>query len=127
MLSRLNDGPLPFLPVIRRVPKRYHHILPLALMKRLQCTVIGEGRGVLTVAISDARQEEIIAPLEALTGRRIFAVLVDPFTMSLLISRLERCERKSHTEEIRRPCYLHRQQLHAFIHFLGDQHPLPRR
>jgi hypothetical protein len=123
MISRLYDGPLPILPVIRRVPTRYHHILPLPFMKHLQCIVIGEGPGVLTVAISDARKVEVIASLEALMGRRIFAVLVDPSTMSLLISRLERCERKSYTEEIRRPCYLHQLQLHAFIHFLRDQHP----
>lgn len=127
MLNRLYDGPLPTLPIIRRVPRRYHHILPLPLMKRFQCLVIGEGRGVLTVAISDARKVEVITSLEAFTGRRIFVVLVSPANMRLLISRIERCERQYCAEALWRSWYLHSLTLHTFINYLWDQQlPPPR-
>ncbi len=77
MANSLYACPLPRLPAIRRVPVCYHHILPLPLVKHLQCVVVGAARGVLTVAIANTQHVETIAPLEKITGQRIFAVLVD--------------------------------------------------
>ena len=120
MVNSLYNGTLPRLPGIRRVPTRYQRILPLPLMKRWQCTVVGAARGVLTVAISDSQQVATSLSLEKITGRRIFFVLVDPPYMRLLISRLERYEYDKCREALGRPSYLHRQQIHAFLLFLRE-------
>lgn len=119
MVNALYNSTLPKLPVIRRVPTRYQRILPLALMKQLQCTVVGGAPGVLTVAISDSQQVAAIASLEKITGRHIFFVLVDPSSMRLLISRLERHERLK-CKALGRPYYLHWLQIHAFMLFLCE-------
>ena len=121
MVNDLSNGTLPRLSGIRRVPTRYSRMLPLTLMKRWQCTVLGAAGGVLTVAISDSQQAATAAPLEILTGRRIFFVLVDPPRMRLLISRLERYEHHKCREALGCPFYLHRLQLHAFMLFLREQ------
>ena len=121
MVHALYTSTLPKLPVIRRVPTRYQRLLPLALMKQLQCTVVGGAPGVLTVAISDAHQVASIASLEKITGRHIFFVLVDPSSMRLLISRMERCEHLKCREVLGRPYYLHWLQLHAFMLFLCER------
>ena len=121
MVNDLSNGTLPRLPTIRRVPTRCSRMLPLTLMKRWQCTVLGAARGVLTVAISDSQRAATAASLEIITGRPIFFVLVDPPCMRLLISRLERYEHHKCREALGCPFYLHRLQLHAFILFLREQ------
>ncbi len=83
---------IPELFLLRRVPMRYRRILPLILMKRLQCIVVGSAPGVLTVAITDRQNTSAIDSLRRLTGQAIFPVLIDPTRMRLLIQRIERFE-----------------------------------
>jgi len=103
---------------MRRVPSRYHRILPLELMKDYQFIVVGVAPGTLTVAITNQQQEFIIDSLKKLTGRSIFTVFVNPARMRLLIDRIERCERRKYRNLLGRPYYLHRIQLQAIIGFL---------
>jgi hypothetical protein len=87
------DG-IPRLKTLRRIPTPYRQTLPLNVIKQYQCLVVGAARGVLTVAITDAQDRLVIEALSALTGQRIFPVLVDPVRMRLLIRRMERYERR---------------------------------
>lgn len=75
---------------LRRVPMRYRRTLPLPVMKRYQCIVVGAAQGVLTVAITNPQDTTVIEALKQLTGRAIFPVLIDPTRMRLLIDRIER-------------------------------------
>jgi len=109
---------IPRLDTMRRVPSRYHRILPLELMKDYQFIVVGVAPGTLTVAITNQQQEFIIDSLKKLTGRSIFTVFVNPARMRLLIDRIERCERRKYRNLLGRPYYLHRIQLQAIIGFL---------
>ncbi len=83
---------IPQLFALRRVPMRYRRILPLVIMKRYQCIVVGSAPGVLTVAITDRQNTSIIESLRGFTGQAIFPVLIDPTRMRLLIQRIERYE-----------------------------------
>jgi hypothetical protein len=83
---------IPQLFVLRRVPVRYRRVLPLTVMKRFQCIVVGSAQGVLTVAITDPQNTLAIESLRRITGQAIFPVLIDPNRMRLLIQRIERCE-----------------------------------
>jgi len=83
---------IPQLYVLRRVPMRYSRILPLTIMKRFQCIVVGSAQGVLTVAITDRQNISVIESLRRITGQAIFPVLIDPTRMRLLIQRIERNE-----------------------------------
>ena len=83
---------IPRLWTLRRIPERYRHLLPVAVMKRYQCMVVGGERGILTVAITEQKNICILHMLSALTGCTIFPVLIDPARMRLLIRRVERLE-----------------------------------
>ena len=83
---------IPQLYVLRRVPMRYRRMLPLTIMKRFQCIVVGSAQGVLTVAITDRQNTSVIESLRRITGQAIFPVLIDPNRMRLLIQRVERYE-----------------------------------
>jgi hypothetical protein len=78
------------------VPGRYQKILPLAVMKRYQCVVIGKSQGVLTVGITDRRCMYIFKQLGELTGCIIFPVLIDPKKMQLVLRRIERAKGEKH-------------------------------
>jgi hypothetical protein len=64
---------------------------------------------------------ETIAPLEKITGQRIFAVLVDEAHLRLLIGRLERNAGQTHRWRVGRPNYLHRLQIQSYIDFLTNE------
>lgn len=83
---------IPHLFVLRRVPMRYYSVLPLRLMKKYQCIVVGSAPGVLTVAITNRQSSVVIESLKKFTGQSIFPVLVNPAKMRLLIQRIERNE-----------------------------------
>ena len=91
----LHGSPIPHFRDIRRAPLRYRNILPLPLVKRYQCLVVGAAKGTLTLAITDTQDIEVIESLGRYTRKTIFPVLVDPRRMQLLIQRIERCERCS--------------------------------
>jgi len=118
MADRPFDSPIPRLDSIRRVPSRYHRILPLELMKDHQFIVVGAAHGSLTVAITDQRQQSLVESLKNLTGYSIFTVFVDPARMHLLIERVERCERRKYRKLLGRPYYLHRIQLQSIVQYL---------
>jgi hypothetical protein len=88
----LQGAMIPRLWTLRRIPEQYHHFLPIAVMKRYQCIVIGGDRGILTVAVTEPKSTCILNALSTLTGRTIFPVLIDPARMRLLIRRIERME-----------------------------------
>jgi Type II secretion system (T2SS), protein E, N-terminal domain len=122
MMAKMADSQfhslIPRLDTIRRVPSRYHRILPLELMKSYQFIVVGAARGTLTVAITNQQQKIIIESLEKLTGYSIFIVFVDQSRMRLLIDRVERCERRKYRKLLGRPYYLHCILLQSIIQFL---------
>lgn len=97
---------IPQLYVLRRVPTRYRRMLPLTIMKRFQCIVVGSAQGVLTVAITDRQATSVIESLRSITGQAIFPVLIDPTRMRLLIQRIERYEQVFFTRT-RDVYYLH--------------------
>jgi hypothetical protein len=88
----LDGNPIPQLGELRRAPMRYRHILPLTIVKRYQCIVVGAMKGKLTIAITDTQNMEVIESLSRYTGKTIFPVLIDPKRMHLLIQRIERRE-----------------------------------
>lgn len=86
-------NPIPQLTELRRAPKRYSHILPLPIVKRYQCIVVGATQGKLTVAFTDRQNmAEVIESLSRYTGKTIFPVLITDRRMQLLIQRIEPCE-----------------------------------
>lgn len=94
--SRMYGNPVPRLSDVRRVPARYHRVLPLSIIKRYQCVVLGASRNALTVGIIECENTVLLAFLQALTGATVFPVLVDAKLMSLLITRLERSQHFRH-------------------------------
>ncbi len=125
--DNVRGSQIPHLPVIRHVPMRYHRILPLTVMKRFQCIVVGSAQGVLTVAITDRQNTSIIESLRRYTGQAIFPVLIDPGRMRLLLQRIERYEQYrrafySRAREIE--CYpyaVRRLQVGSMVIFLSRQ------
>lgn len=117
MLDSLSDGPIPIYSSIRHVPKRYHQVLPIVMMKRYQCVVIGSAKGVLTVAITNAKQLDTVQLLRRYTGKRIFTVLIEPARMRLLISRIERCQKEKQKKMKTYRSHLLRVQLFAIVRF----------
>ena len=114
----IHKGPPPNFKSIRRVPTRYEHMLPLSLMLRYQCIVVGTARDALTLAISDEQQRQPVETLGRLMGYPIFTVLVDSARMRLLLARLERRERQKQGKVMGRPYYVHALQLRAFLNFI---------
>jgi hypothetical protein len=91
-----HSGPgsiIPRLNNVRRVPVRYHRTLPLPVVKRYQCIVLGSSAHVLTVGITEQESSALFVFLQILTGTAIFPVLVEPKKMRLLIARVERYQR----------------------------------
>ena len=91
--DRRTVSPIPGFRDLRRVPVAYRSLLPLELMKRYQCLVVGAAKGALTVAITDVQDPEIVELLGRVTGCTIFPVWVHPAKMHLLLHRLERYKR----------------------------------
>src|SRR2546426_3457299 len=99
---RVHDNLIPQLRDLRRIPECYERMLPLKVMKRYRCVVIGSAQGVLTVAITDRHDTSVIKTLTRFIGRPIFPVWVKPARMHLLIKRMERRERRE-DEMLRSP------------------------
>ncbi len=87
------DGTIPRLHDVRRVPVRYQRMLPLPVSKCYHCVVLGASSHTLTVGITEHKDEELLDFLRMLTGAAIFPVLVEPKRMSLLVARMERSQR----------------------------------
>ena len=93
LTAQVRGNLIPYYPTLRRVPTRYRRMLPLPLMKRYQCLVVGSAPGVLTVAIMDRHNTAVLDALSEFTGRAIFPVLIEAARMRLLLQRLEQCYR----------------------------------
>ena len=102
---------------LRRIPMRYQRMLPLKVMKRYQCVVVGSAQGVLTVAITDRHDTFLIRTLTKFIGRPIFPVWVKPARMHLLIKRIERGERHK-DEMLRSPRLLSSLEIHMIVSIL---------
>jgi hypothetical protein len=92
----------------------YQHILPLEVMKRYHCAVVGSAQGVLTVAITDQHDPSLVEILSRLTGRPIFPVWVKPERMRLLIKHMERWQR-CEDEMLRWPRLLSSFEIHVIM------------
>ena len=117
---RVHDNLIPQLRDLRRIPMRYERMLPLKVMKRYQCAVVGTAQGVLTVAITNQQNTSLIKTFTKLIGRPIFPVWVKPALMGLLIKRMERWERRE-DEMLRSPRLLSRFEIHMIVGVLTDQ------
>jgi len=103
----------PRFDTLRWVPIRYRKILPLSVMKRYQCIVIGAAQGRLTVAITDPLDLSIIELLQRLTKRTIFPVLIAPERMRQLIRHIEYGEQRK--KRVMGLCYQPRLQIRALV------------
>jgi hypothetical protein len=109
---------IPRLYILRRVPQQYQRVLPLNIMKRYQCIVVGDAQGVLTVAIANQETLTCMESIKKLTSRAVFPVLVDPARISLLIRRIERDEHFRARTGLSSSRYLHYFQLRAITLFV---------
>ena len=98
---------------LRWVPVRYRRILPLSVMKRYQCIVIGAAQGRLTVAMTDPVDLSIIELLQQVTKRTIFPVLIAPERMRQLLQHLEYDEQ--HKKTVMRLWYQPHLQIRAWM------------
>ena len=113
----VHNNLIPQLRDLRRIPMRYQRMLPLKVMKRYQCAVVGSAQGVLTVAITDRHDTFLIRTLTKFIGRPIFPVWVKPARMHLLIKRIERGERHK-DEMLRSPRLLSSLEIHMIVSIL---------
>ena len=113
----VHNNLIPQLRDLRRIPMRYQRMLPLKVMKRYRCVVIGSAQGVLTVAITDRHDTFLIRTLTKFIGRPIFPVWVKPARMHLLIKRIERGERHK-DEMLRSPRLLSSLEIHMLVSIL---------
>jgi len=113
----VHNNLIPQLRDLRRIPMRYQRMLPLKVMKRYQCVVVGSAQGVLTVAITDRHDTFLIRTLTKFIGRPIFPVWVKPARMHLLIKRIERGERHK-DEMLRSPRLLSSLEIHMLVSIL---------
>jgi Type II secretion system (T2SS), protein E, N-terminal domain len=126
MAFAVDDAFSPRYNNLRWVPWLYRSILPLHVMKRYQCVVVGAERGWLTVAIADQPDMPVQAMLERLTGCDIFPVWVRPARMHLLMRRIERDEHFWGARN-RRYYYLPRLQIQAMLLLLDSYRQCEKR
>ncbi len=103
----------PRFDTLRWVPVRYRRILPLSVMKRYQCIVIGGAQGRLTVAMTAPLDLSIIELLQRLTKCTIFPVLIAPERMRHLIQHIEYGEQ--HKKTVMRLWYQPRIQIRGWV------------
>ena len=119
-IPSVHDNLIPQLRDLRRIPMRYQRMLPLKVMKRYRCAVVGTAQGVLAVAITDRHDTSLIKTLTRFIGRPIFPVWVKPARMHLLIKRIERREQYK-DEMLRSPRLLSSLEIHMIVSVLTDQ------
>jgi hypothetical protein len=109
----VDNSVFPRFDTLRWVPVCYRRILPLSVMKRYHCLVIGAAQGKLTVAMTDPVDVSIIEFLQRLTRCTIFPVLIAPNRMRQLIRHLEYAEQ--HTKTVMRLRYQPRLQIRGWV------------
>lgn len=112
---------IPRLHRLRRVPTRYRSVLPLPVMQRYRCLVIGSANGILTLAVSDPLDIRVLVSLCYLTGQEIFPVFVDATRLRLLLQRLERDVqmKESPLRRSYRMWAFHPRVLHSFLSLIA--------
>ena len=115
MACSVNGYGMPRFDTVRWVPKRFRGLLPLEVMKRYHCVVVGGAYGALTVAFIDEQSAYVIERLKKLTGQDIFPVLVNPIRMRLLLQRIEYCQPNKRL--FQRSCYLYRRPISSMLAF----------
>ena len=109
---------IPRLYTLRRIDPQYRRLLPIHIMKRYRCIVVGGKRGMLTVALTGVHNERIVMYLRQQTGCAIFPVHIEPERMRLLLQRAEWSE--SHKESVKRNNpLLHPLLLHSLLPLLS--------
>ncbi len=117
---KVNGNLIPRFDTLRWVPIRFRGVLPLAVMKRYKCVVVGAAPGVLTVALAQGQETFVPELLTELTGCTIFPVLIPPGRMRLLIERVERAE-CGRGNMFRKKLLLHPLQIHSIVMFTAAQ------
>ncbi|HEY5002282.1 MAG TPA: hypothetical protein VII61_03975 [Ktedonobacteraceae bacterium] len=117
----LQDVMIPKLWTLRRISGRYRYLLPIAVMKRHQCVVVGGEGSILTVAITKPMDTRIFNAIGVLTGCTIFPVLVEPVRMRLLIRRIERLE-YAYYASMNSLAFYYALQQRSMLSFLIDCH-----
>ncbi len=108
---------IPRLYALRRIDPRYRHVLPVHIMKRYRCIVVGGKRGMLTVALAGKNSEHIITYLHQQTGCSIFPVSIEPERLRLLLQRAEWSEYNKESVKRNKPL-LHPLLLHSLLPLL---------
>ncbi len=75
---------IPYLAPPQQIPSSVRNLLPLEVMRQLQCLPIGRERNALTVALADPTDQAVLRRLEQLTGMTIFPVMTDPDVLETL-------------------------------------------
>jgi Type II secretion system (T2SS), protein E, N-terminal domain len=116
MVSYVNSFYGPRFDTLRWVPFRYRSILPLDVMKRYRCIVVGATERELTVAFTAEQNKVVIRALKKLTELDIFPVLVQPAKFRLLMHRIEAYER--HRRNLDWPYYVHWYFNHSIVEYI---------
>ena len=119
MVPYLNSLQEPRFDTLRRVSLRYRRLLPLSVMKRYQCVVVGATREELCVAFSARPSRSVIGMLRIATGCRVFPVLTEPARIRLLIHRIELYEQHGHA--LNWPYYTHWFFVHSINEYILSQ------
>src|SRR5579863_2158422 len=72
MVYDLQEGSIPRFYSLRRIPRECSSILPLEVMKRYQCVVVGLTGRTLTLAITHPRYLFLCKVISKLTGYTVF-------------------------------------------------------
>ena len=75
---------VPYLAPPHSIPTSVRNLLPQEVMEQLQCLPVGRERNVLTVALADPTNREVLFRLEQMTGMSIFPVMTDPDVLKAL-------------------------------------------
>jgi hypothetical protein len=86
---------VPYLAPPQSIPTSVRNLLPPEVMEHLQCLPVGRERNVLTVALADPTDREVLRRLEQMTGMTIFPVMTDPD----VLKSLARPARSRHTSQ----------------------------
>lgn len=124
MVSYVNSFYGPRFDTLRWVPLRYRSILPLDVMKRYQCIVVGATQRELTVAFTTEQNKSVTRALKKLTKLDIFPVLVQPAKFRLLMHRIEAYEQ--HRRNLNWPYYAHWYFVHSIVEYILAEQELPK-
>jgi len=110
---------LPRFDRVRWVPKRFKGMLPLEVMQRYQCIVVGGTQRKLTVAFASRQNAYVLAGLKKITGKEIFPVLMSPARLRRLLARAAAWQPQH--DSFSAHYYVHRPFIRALLRFYTAQ------